>query len=410
MLPLLLLATLACHRSDPVPTAASDTASPTAPTDDAPLDCATSPTWETFGKGFVTSWCTPCHARALDGADRQGAPEGVELETLDDVLLWAARIQARAVDQGDMPPGGGPSAADLDRLATFLACGAPGEPTGPARCTAPADRDGGTTLASAADADALCALGDAVVTGDLLVRGDVGEVPCICRVDGVLDLDGATGALPSLDAVGGLAATLEPGQAFDLPGLVEVQGSVDLEGGMVHLGALTLVEGAFVAQGAVDAPRLQQVEQLTVREPGTQLALPRLVEATSGVVVRDGPELASVSLDALTTTGGLHLEGLALTDFAFGFDSLAVVGGDVALIDLDCPQLDALSHLETVQGELALEALPDLAAVDGLRRLTSVEGDLRVVDLPSVDPAALTAWADGIEVGGTLELRPEASR
>ncbi|MEO0600960.1 MAG: hypothetical protein AAF211_05960 [Myxococcota bacterium] len=98
------------------------------------LGCAAAPeeaactelTWETYGRGYVTSWCTGCHHSALDGALRAGAPEGVDFDQHDGVIAWLDRIESRATGTDPtMPPVGGSDAAERARFAGWLACGAP---------------------------------------------------------------------------------------------------------------------------------------------------------------------------------------------------------------------------------------------------------------------------------------------
>ncbi|MBX2800991.1 MAG: hypothetical protein KTR31_25150 [Myxococcales bacterium] len=77
--------------------------------------------WETFGQGFLTSQCQGCHASAA--VDRFGAPEDVAFDTEADALDWADRILARATGpDADMPPAGGPSEQDRERLRRWLLC------------------------------------------------------------------------------------------------------------------------------------------------------------------------------------------------------------------------------------------------------------------------------------------------
>ena len=52
----------------------------------------------------------------------EGAPLGVDLNTYDDVLQWAERIDSRALGTLDMPPGGGPSVSERAMLAEWLEC------------------------------------------------------------------------------------------------------------------------------------------------------------------------------------------------------------------------------------------------------------------------------------------------
>ena len=80
-------------------------------------------TWETYGEGYLRSWCTGCHHSALDGDDREGAPDGVDFDTKDRTLELAERIVARATgDAPSMPPVGGSTPAEQERLKRWLAC------------------------------------------------------------------------------------------------------------------------------------------------------------------------------------------------------------------------------------------------------------------------------------------------
>ena len=91
-----------------------------------PVDCTIATTWTTVGAPFVYTWCTPCHSPVLTGADRQGAPEGVDFATLADVQGRAASFEARVfAEAGMMPPAGGPSEAELEAVAAWLDCGLP---------------------------------------------------------------------------------------------------------------------------------------------------------------------------------------------------------------------------------------------------------------------------------------------
>ena len=79
--------------------------------------------YDNFGAGFLSTHCTGCHSSLLPLEQREGAPEGVDLNTYADVLMWADRIEARALAQTpDMPPGGGPGAEELALLAEWLRC------------------------------------------------------------------------------------------------------------------------------------------------------------------------------------------------------------------------------------------------------------------------------------------------
>lgn len=80
-------------------------------------------TYDNFGKGFVTEHCAGCHSSLVPEDHREGAPAGVDLDTYEGVLRWAARVEARAVDaEAGMPPGGGPSEEERALLAEWLTC------------------------------------------------------------------------------------------------------------------------------------------------------------------------------------------------------------------------------------------------------------------------------------------------
>ena len=88
--------------------------------------CEQPGSWDHTGQPFMLTWCTGCHAGGRVGEERHGAPDGVDFDTLSDVQAWETRILAR-VEDGTMPPGGGPPDAQRARLAHWFACGSPGE-------------------------------------------------------------------------------------------------------------------------------------------------------------------------------------------------------------------------------------------------------------------------------------------
>ena len=93
---------------------------------DEPVDCAEVTNWTTVGAPFIYTWCTPCHSATLTGDARQGAPEGVDFATLEDVQAYADRIEARALSgTPTMPPAGGPTDEDLAAVADWFTCGLP---------------------------------------------------------------------------------------------------------------------------------------------------------------------------------------------------------------------------------------------------------------------------------------------
>ncbi|MFT4979197.1 MAG: hypothetical protein ACI8S6_005107 [Myxococcota bacterium] len=93
-------------------------------TAEEPSSCGS---WSSVGQPLMLTWCAACHSSTSEGTSRHGAPVGVDLETLSGVQTHLDRVRVRAVEQQDMPSGGGLSEADLVRLQAWLSCGAPGE-------------------------------------------------------------------------------------------------------------------------------------------------------------------------------------------------------------------------------------------------------------------------------------------
>lgn len=81
--------------------------------------------YEGFGRGFFGAYCQRCHG--MPSGERSGAPSGYDFGTLEGVRRWRSRIFARAAaDNTTMPPGpDDPPAAEREKLAEWLACGAP---------------------------------------------------------------------------------------------------------------------------------------------------------------------------------------------------------------------------------------------------------------------------------------------
>lgn len=90
-------------------------------------------TYETFGQDFMEQYCTSCHAKDLQGSERNGATEDHDFETL-------ARIRAVGAEHIDvcaaagpkatntiMPPEGEPQPTEAERkqLGEWLACRMP---------------------------------------------------------------------------------------------------------------------------------------------------------------------------------------------------------------------------------------------------------------------------------------------
>ena len=87
------------------------------------VDCDLPIHYANFGDGFMRSNCQGCHHSDTD--NRFGAPESVVFDTRDDVESQLGRIIERTYgDTGGMPPAGGIPAEDVEKLKTWLECGA----------------------------------------------------------------------------------------------------------------------------------------------------------------------------------------------------------------------------------------------------------------------------------------------
>lgn len=72
--------------------------------------------------GFLLSGtCNGCHSENLQGADRAGAPVGVDFDTPALIKAQAEAIYNSVLD-GSMPPGGGLNELQIENLRVFLAC------------------------------------------------------------------------------------------------------------------------------------------------------------------------------------------------------------------------------------------------------------------------------------------------
>ena len=78
------------------------------------MDDSDLPEQVTYGehiRPILEQHCTMCHALNIQGADRQGAPVGVDLDTYQRAMEWSERSNMR-IQGGTMPPSGGLSSYD----------------------------------------------------------------------------------------------------------------------------------------------------------------------------------------------------------------------------------------------------------------------------------------------------------
>ncbi|MEZ4449058.1 MAG: hypothetical protein R3B09_06200 [Nannocystaceae bacterium] len=87
------------------------------------VDCA-SATVPRFDEMSVWNSCVGCHSSKLSGAGRSGAPSDFNYDS-HEAALFDPFETAEVVVEGEMPPGGGLSAADRELINTWAQCGAP---------------------------------------------------------------------------------------------------------------------------------------------------------------------------------------------------------------------------------------------------------------------------------------------
>ena len=83
-------------------------------------------TYQNVGDPFMRTWCASCHHVDLPQDQRAGSPLGVNFHSYTEVISQLERIQARTLSEPmTMPPAGGPSDQELNRLREWIDCGAP---------------------------------------------------------------------------------------------------------------------------------------------------------------------------------------------------------------------------------------------------------------------------------------------
>jgi hypothetical protein len=85
-------------------------------------------TYDSFGRGFMQTYCTRCHSSTVSGEMRQGAPADHNFNTFAGIFVMADHIDEHAAAGPDsvntaMPPSDPkPSEAERRQLGEWLAC------------------------------------------------------------------------------------------------------------------------------------------------------------------------------------------------------------------------------------------------------------------------------------------------
>jgi len=386
------LALSACGGDDgsgpppPAPTAtATDTATPWQ-TDGCELS------WEHDVEGFFANWCAPCHSAAVPEGWRQGAPVGLDLDTLDSVRAWASGVQSSALsDDPTMPPAGGPSADELDLVERWMACGMPGEEVvEPDPCDA-AVRVPPTT----GELEAACdGTGRIDLDGDVVIDEPV-TLDCLCEITGDVV---ATASLTSsgLRAIGGRLEVSGAATELDTPELRTVGG--DLE---IH----DLTASELVIDGLEDVGG-----PLSVHDTGAlaSLSMPRLRTLGGPLTVADGELLAELHWPRLAdVVGDLQLVRLPALTSAESLVSVRVLPGELLLEETGVVELGDMRGFEVIEGGIRLQSNADLLGIDGFWHLEEVP-TVRVIDAPELRGITgfdLLTHVDQLELREVPQLR-----
>lgn len=328
----------------------------------------------------MDTWCTGCHSAVQAAEVRAGAPLTVNLDTYEDVVLWADRIAARATGlDATMPPAGGPDPVEMAELREWLACGLPGgdEPV-VSPCSGPSVvLSGDLVLDEAGDAVEFCATYN-TVSGSVRVGSlGVAQVDCLCEIQGdlqVVNSQALSVALPSLHTIGG---------GVDISGN-ELMSKVDL-GSVLSVGTdVSILDNVPLAE--LDITRLETVGGgfNVQRNASIQDLLPeRLSEVGGDWNVSENPSLKAVSTDRITTVGGAFLlQDNPLLGFIYGDTYVLTAVGDELQITGNDALLGVLGfeYLLSVGGDVTIAGNDSLTEVFGFRALTDVNGSVRIAE------------------------------
>jgi len=385
---------------------------PSASTGDtaAPLEGCETVSWGTTADPFLSTWCTSCHSSQLEGELRYGAPDGIDFDTYDGALAWAARIRATStVEPTVMPPAGGVGADEMAQMALWLDCGLPGEPDAPA-----ADCSG--DVLEVASLPTGC-VEPVAVTGDVVIDAST-DLSCVCSIDGSLDIRGGEVRLAALASVGG-DLVVSGGDEVDVGSLATVGGDLTVTAPALHTLEVRRLEAVTGDVSVVDTASLALVPFVELREVGslevgdnpglTGLDLSRLQTVTGDLWVHDNAALATLFGEAyaLEAVGG----DLVLADNPswggfYGFAYLVSVGGDLRLERLGWETTQGFTALDQVGGSLVVADNPALRLLDGFNQLTTVGGALEIVDNPALEGEDAFDFLD--TVGGDLVIEGNA--
>jgi uncharacterized membrane protein len=86
------------------------------------------PTYENFGRDFMTRYCVRCHSSELQGPARNGAPDGHDFDVYQGIVPVAEHIDQFAaagptnVNVRMPPKGSAPTMSERKKLGQWMAC------------------------------------------------------------------------------------------------------------------------------------------------------------------------------------------------------------------------------------------------------------------------------------------------
>ena len=118
---LIPLLALACRSPDPSHDSREMNVEDSIPLVNPACEDAPALRYNNFGHGFLIENCNGCHAATA--TERYGAPEDVHFDDVDEAWLWSAQILLAVTgEEATMPPEGGVSEDDKQRLIWWLEC------------------------------------------------------------------------------------------------------------------------------------------------------------------------------------------------------------------------------------------------------------------------------------------------
>ena len=347
--------------------------------------------WERDVVGFFDNWCAPCHSAEIPAEWRQGAPAGVDLDSLEQVKLWAERVRATAlIEPPTMPPAGGTSQRERELVTAWLDCGMPGAEVVPVDPC-----EGAPSVAVSVDDDlsGLCDEGgQLVIDGDVVVDASL-SVDCACEVTGSVWLQAPLQA-SSLRAIGG-GLTVSGAASLDAPELTDVGGDLivtELSVANLYLDDLQSVGGQL---WVYDTGELQRLSFTWLRSLGGPL------------IVADAPALFQLSWPRLATVvGDVRFEGLPALKTLEPLVAVEHVSGELVVSDTAVRLMGDLRGFERIDGGIRVEGNSELVAIDGFWHLTELS-TLTVLDNPALQGITgfdVLEHVDGIELRGNPAL------